>query len=547
MHDNQALINTINKYSKNKTPFFFLISYNLKKYDIIPLNRLCKLNKDIKVSINKKNNFLNKKATNVYVKDKNTKDSLELKIKKRSFAKYNKKFNKIIQNIKKGNIYICNLTSITQIKKITKLKRHSKSIKKVNLKDIFYNSVAKYKLYYKNKFISFSPESFIQIKNNKIYSFPMKGTIKISDFKNKIQAKEALKNNKKEISEHFMVVDLIRNDLSAISKNVAVDKFRYIKELNTISYTNNKERILQTSSKISGNLDANWHKNLGDIIVSLLPAGSITGAPKKRCCEIIKKTEQFKRDYFTGIWGIYDGESLDSCVLIRFIEKTKNGFCYKSGGGITYESKAKKEYKELHNKIYIPQNTKQKNKKIYFESIKCKNYKAYNLKYHQKRINKTIKNKKIRLDNIIPPSKELIKCKVVYNKNKVLNISYEPYTPKDIKTFKLVYDDDIKYSKKSIDRKCIDRLDNTKCDEIIIVKNNLITDTSIANIAIFYNNTWLTPKKCLLKGTMRAKYIKKGVLKPFDINVNMLKQAKKIALLNAMIGFRELLEYKIKN
>ncbi len=546
MQDNQALINTINKYSKNKTPFFFLISYNLKKYDIIPLNRLCKLNKDIKVSINKKDNFLNKKATSVYAKDKNTKDTLDLKIKKGSFAKYKKKFNKIIKNIKKGNIYICNLTSIT---KITKIKNHSKSVKKANLKDIFYNSVAKYKLYYKNQFISFSPESFIQIKNNKIYSFPMKGTIKISDYKNKIQAKEALINNKKELSEHFMVVDLIRNDLSTISKNVAVDKFRYIKELNTISYANNQESILQTSSKISGNLDVNWHKNLGDIIVSLLPAGSITGAPKKRCCEIIKKTEQFKRDYFTGIWGIYDGESLDSCVLIRFIQKSKKGFVYKSGGGITYESNVDEEYKELHNKIYIPQDTKQKNKNknIYFESIKCKNYKANNLKYHQKRINKTIKNKKIRLDNIIPPSKELLKCKVVYNKNKVLDITYEPYTPKDIKTFKLVYDDDIKYSKKSTNRECIDKLNNTKCDEIIIVKNSLITDTSIANIAIFYNNEWLTPKKCLLKGTMRAKYIKKGILKPFDIDEKMLKDAKKIAILNAMVGFKQLDCYTIEN
>jgi para-aminobenzoate synthetase component 1 len=91
-------------------------------------------------------------------------------------------------------------------------------------------------------------------------------------------------------------------------------------------------------------------------LVKLLPAGSITGTPKKKTIEIIKDIEMYERGFFSGIWGIYDGVSLNSAVLIRFIEKTKddNKFIYKSGGGITIESDLKGEYFEMIDKVYIP-------------------------------------------------------------------------------------------------------------------------------------------------------------------------------------------------
>jgi len=97
-----------------------------------------------------------------------------------------------------------------------------------------------------------------------------------------------------------------------------------------------------------------YNNNIGDIIYKLLPAGSITGAPKKKCIEIIDEVENYDRGYYTGVMGIFDGTNLDSCVMIRFIEKTDNGYYYKSGGGIRIDSNMDHEYEELNDKIYIP-------------------------------------------------------------------------------------------------------------------------------------------------------------------------------------------------
>jgi para-aminobenzoate synthetase component 1 len=86
----------------------------------------------------------------------------------------------------------------------------------------------------------------------------------------------------------------------------------------------------------------------------LLPAGSISGAPKKKTIEIIQEVEGQERGYYTGIAGTYDGETLDSTVLIRFIEEKEDGKYFRSGGGITHLSTVQKEYQELIDKVYVP-------------------------------------------------------------------------------------------------------------------------------------------------------------------------------------------------
>ena len=111
---------------------------------------------------------------------------------------------------------------------------------------------------------------------------------------------------------------------------------------------------MQLSSKISGELAADYENHIGDLIFKLLPAGSISGAPKKKTIEIIAEAEQYARGYYTGIFGYVDGETLDSGVMIRFIEKTSKGMIYKSGGGITAKSDVRKEYQELTDKVYVP-------------------------------------------------------------------------------------------------------------------------------------------------------------------------------------------------
>ncbi len=314
------LKSSLNHFGKNKIPFLFVISYDLQKWEIIELN---KLPNDLIFSINEI------KSANI------TKQKIQITPQFTTIKTYKKRYKQVIEEIKNGNTYLLNLTTKTKINSTQ------------NLYEIYKNSSAKYKIFFKNKFVSFSPETFIKIENNKIFTYPMKGTISadIVDAKNKIL------KNKKELAEHTMIVDLLRNDLNIVSKNVKVDLFRYVEEIEA-----GDKNLLQVSSKISGNLENNWQERIGDIIIKLLPAGSITGTPKRSTINIIENIEKYKRDYFTGIWGVFDGETIDSSVLIRFIESTKikGKYIYKSGGGITLDSNCLSEYQEMKDKVYIP-------------------------------------------------------------------------------------------------------------------------------------------------------------------------------------------------
>ena len=318
---NKELEKKLNKLGFEKEPFLFVVSYDLKKFYV---EKLSNLTKEIKYEIN----------TNISSKIKH-----KTKIEKypNSFKEYEKKFDILQEQIKMGNTYLLNLTSKTKIKT------------DFSLDEIYEKVNAKFKLRFKNEdenFVCFSPERFVEIKKNKISTHPMKGTIDASI----PNAQAKILGDVKEMAEHTMVVDLLRNDLAIVSSKVRVDKFRYIEKINA-----GDKKLLQVSSKISGHLEDNWHEKIGTIITSLLPAGSITGTPKKKTIEIIEKLEAYDRDFYTGIFGVFDGKSLDSSVMIRFIQedKDKNKY-YKSGGGITCDSTANSEYQELIDKIYLP-------------------------------------------------------------------------------------------------------------------------------------------------------------------------------------------------
>ena len=128
-------------------------------------------------------------------------------------------------------------------------------------------------------------------------------------------------------------MDLIRNDLSIVAEDVTVKKYRYIDRLKT-----NKGELLQVSSEICGRLPHDFYSNLGEILFSLLPAGSISGAPKPKTLEIIERAEGYERGFYTGIFGWFDGQNLDSAVMIRFVEQNGEQLIFKSGGGITSQS-----------------------------------------------------------------------------------------------------------------------------------------------------------------------------------------------------------------
>ncbi len=250
-----------------------------------------------------------------------------------SFEHYKKGFDLIAEHIHAGDTYLLNYTQPTPIKT------------NLSLSDIFHLSEARYKILFRDTFVCFSPETFVQIENGKIASFPMKGTMD-AHIEN---AQEKLLNDSKEVAEHHTIVDLIRNDLSLVAENVKVEKFRYLERIKT-----NQRDLWQVSSKITGDLSSDYKEKIGDIIFSMLPAGSVSGAPKKKTVEIIKAAEKYDRGFYTGIFGTFDGRNLDSCVLIRFIENQNGQLVYKSGGGITFMSEADKEYDELIKKVYVP-------------------------------------------------------------------------------------------------------------------------------------------------------------------------------------------------
>lgn len=249
------------------------------------------------------------------------------------FEAYQPKFDKVVSNIKAGNSFLVNLSMPTPIDT------------DLTLRDIFRQSDALYRFYFKDQFVCFSPEIFIRISGNRISSFPMKGTIDASID----NAEEKIISDPKEAAEHATIVDLIRNDMSMVCDNVWVERYRYIDQLKTSQKT-----LLQVSSEIAGTLPPGYDRELGDILWKLLPAGSICGAPKPSTLNIIKEAEGYDRGYYTGVMGYFDGEHFESAVMIRFIEKQNEQYIFKSGGGITAKSDARSEYQEVIDKVYLP-------------------------------------------------------------------------------------------------------------------------------------------------------------------------------------------------
>ncbi|MBK7173046.1 MAG: aminodeoxychorismate synthase component I [Bacteroidales bacterium] len=315
-------IRLMNEYGSSKIPFLFIIDFCGENGWVIPLAEVdpafILYHLPGKTNAIQTENRISEFLFRKYPED---------------YPSYLNKFHKVKNHIDYGNTYLLNLTSPTPVEC------------SLGLEEIFHQSKAKYKLLVKDRFVVFSPESFVTIRNDIISSFPMKGTLDatIPD------AEKLLLEDPKELAEHYTITDLIRNDLSSVAKEVRVEQFRYLERLET-----NFGALLQVSSRITGQLEKGYASRLGDILFRLLPAGSVSGAPKEKTVEIILQTEGYDRGFYTGIFGVFDGESLDSAVLIRFIESTDKGLIFKSGGGITSFSDPLKEYHEMIEKVYVP-------------------------------------------------------------------------------------------------------------------------------------------------------------------------------------------------
>jgi len=315
-------VEKMDMWGEQRKPYIFIVDFEMKNPIVLPLNKAAE-------------NGIYYKFDNFNNVDFKTikKDKFIFRKSPVSYPVFKNSFDKVLKEIKLGNSFLTNLTFPTGLET------------DLTLQDIFYWSEAPYKLLVKDLFVVFSPELFITTRESYISSYPMKGTINAS-----IPDAEAMVlNDIKETAEHHTIVDMIRNDLSQVATDVIVERFRFLSRVRTHDNT-----LLQVSSKVTGRLPSDCSRHFGDIISRLLPAGSICGAPKKKTLEIISKSEIYTRGYYTGVFGIFDGENLQSAVMIRFIEKQDKQYIFKSGGGITSYSDPVKEYQELIDKVYVP-------------------------------------------------------------------------------------------------------------------------------------------------------------------------------------------------
>ena len=318
----EEFVKQLNTWGQHKVPFLFLIDFEWKKPMAWTMDQVH--SDKMKFAINGFSNASTAKQIGGDIKLTTNPISLD---------EYEHKFSMVYKHLLLGDSFLVNLTIKSEIEV-----NHS-------LQELFYLSEAKYKCWLRNQFLFFSPEIFIQIRGQKIFSYPMKGTIDAS-IEN---AREIILANKKELAEHITIVDLIRNDLSQVASQVKISRFRYVEEIAAYD-----KKLLQVSSEIVGDLPDRYQSHLGDILFSLLPAGSVSGAPKKKTCQIISEAEGEERGYYTGVVGYFDGENLDSGVAIRFIQQEGKNTYFRSGGGITAQSHAEEEYGEAIQKIYVP-------------------------------------------------------------------------------------------------------------------------------------------------------------------------------------------------
>ena len=190
------------------------------------------------------------------------------------------------------------------------------------------------------------------------------------------------------------------------------------------------------------------------------------------------------------------------------------------------------------------------------ESIKIVNWQLQNIAYHNERLNKSRKelfgiDTDVDLSELILLPADLdsgtYKCRIVYS-NIVHSIEFLPYIPRKVNSLKLVKSDNIQYSYKYEDRSCFkDLMKNIQEDDILIIKNGFITDTSFSNIVFFNGSNWITPSTCLLNGTMRRFLLDTKKILSRDIRMEDIPDFESFKLINAMLGLENSEPITIKN
>lgn len=451
---------------------------------------------------------------------------------------YLRRFALVHEALKRGDSFLSNLTIRTPI------------TLEGNLLQVYLHAQARYKVYVPGRFVCFSPEGFVHIDaNGRIYTYPMKGTQHHSQGS---EQADHLQHNDKEMREHSTIVDLMRNDLSISAEGVHVPRLRYAERLRT-----SRGEITQTSSEIVGQLPKGWQGKLGDILASLLPAGSISGAPKRRTVEVIQEAEGRPRGFYTGVAGYYDGSSLESAVLIRYIEEEEGRHFYRSGGGITALSKGADEWQECIDKIYLPWAQDTADAIELIETIRVQRGGICLLPLHLERMRNSLEalgqtdSPMMRLLTSGRLSQELehyvqthhslydsptLKLRLTYTHRGVQTCTLSPYNLRTVERLRLwEVSEDLDYSIKRSDRASLELAVQQAGAEVILVRGGEISDTSYSNLVVHLGGELLTPERPLLRGVMREHLLRSGRIRTARLRPADLQQATEIHLINAMM------------
>ena len=188
-----------------------------------------------------------------------------------------------------------------------------------------------------------SPETLAKLENGTLSTFPLAGTRPRGKTREEDkELEEGLLKDEKELAEHNMLVDLGRNDIGKISKigTVKVEKYLCVERFS---------HVMHLGSTVTGIIRDD--KDAVDAVDAILPAGTLSGAPKFRACQIIEELEQSKRGIYGGAIGYLDfAGNLDTCIAIRLVYKKNGEICIRSGAGIVADSVPEKEFQECCNK-----------------------------------------------------------------------------------------------------------------------------------------------------------------------------------------------------
>ena len=390
--------------------------------------------------------------------------------------------------------------------------------------------------------LSFSPELFFKIENDKITTKPMKGTIKRGKTKiEELENKNFLRTDEKNMSENVMIVDLLRNDLSKIAKTKSV-KVEKLFEIETHS------TLHQMTSTISAILDNKV--NLYSIFKAIFPCGSITGAPKISTIKVIEKLEECERGVYCGAIGLISPYETIFQVPIRTLHKPNNQKYYKinTGGAIVWDSNPKEEWEEAKlKKCFLNTDFE------IIETMKVQNWQILLKRLHFSRLKRTAKKfgfkTNYKLEKIYPKYKSCI-IRILMNKDGKIKIEYKKLNELKTNVVKLAKNK-TQSTNKFLYYKTTNRMwynetmskiaENKVFDEIYLNEKNQITEGARSNVVIKKEGVYYTPSlKCgLLNGCFRQFLLKKIIMVEKELYLKDLKNADKIFLINSIRGIIE--------